>query len=193
MCYVEESRSPLWSSGQSSWLRNGDVLCFLWGANWIYICYVEKSRPHLWSSDQSSCLHIQKSRFDSRRYQISWEVGGLKRGSLSLVSTIEELLGRKSRGSGLGSQEYGRRGPSRWPRGILYPQKLALTSRTSGDRSVGIVRLRTRATDFFRWLHKFLLVLLFDPPPRPCSPRDGQLTPCFCHLWSAVRYAHLSI
>jgi hypothetical protein len=26
ICYVEESRSPLWSSGQSSWLHNGDVL-----------------------------------------------------------------------------------------------------------------------------------------------------------------------
>jgi hypothetical protein len=23
------SRQPLWSSGQSSWLHNGDVLCFL--------------------------------------------------------------------------------------------------------------------------------------------------------------------
>jgi hypothetical protein len=30
----------------------------------------------------------------------------------------------------------------------LYPKKLALTSPTSGDRSVGIVRLRTKATDF---------------------------------------------
>jgi hypothetical protein len=26
---VVESRPPLWSSGQSSWLQNGDVLCFL--------------------------------------------------------------------------------------------------------------------------------------------------------------------
>jgi hypothetical protein len=38
----------LWSSGQSSWLQNGAVLCFLWGTNWIYIC--------VWSSSQSSCL-----------------------------------------------------------------------------------------------------------------------------------------
>jgi hypothetical protein len=30
-------RPPLWSSGQSSWLQNGDVLCFLWGTNWIYV------------------------------------------------------------------------------------------------------------------------------------------------------------
>ena len=30
----------------------------------------------------------------------------------------------------------------------LYPQKLALTSPTGGGRSVGIVRVRTRATEF---------------------------------------------
>jgi hypothetical protein len=35
-----------------------------------------------------------------------------------------------------------------WPRGTLYPQKLALTSPTSGGRSVGIVRSRTQATEF---------------------------------------------
>ena len=31
----------------------------------------------------------------------------------------------------------------------LYPQKLALTSPTGGSRSVGIVRVRTEATEFF--------------------------------------------
>jgi hypothetical protein len=35
----------------------------------------------------------------------------------------------------------------RWPRNTLYPQKLALTSPTNGGRSVGIVRLRTKATE----------------------------------------------
>jgi hypothetical protein len=34
--------------------------------------------------------------------------------------------------------------PLRWPRDTLYPQKFALTSPTSGGRSVGIVRLRTK-------------------------------------------------
>jgi hypothetical protein len=38
---------------------------------------------------------------------------GLKRGPLSLVSTIEELLERNSGGFGLESREYGRRDPSR--------------------------------------------------------------------------------
>jgi hypothetical protein len=111
-CYVEESRPPLWSSGQRSWLQNGDELCFLWGTNWIYVCHVEESRPLLWSSGQSSWLKIQRSGLDSRRYQISWEVVGLERGPLSLVSKIEELLGRKSSGSGLENRDYGRRGPA---------------------------------------------------------------------------------
>jgi hypothetical protein len=46
------------------------------------------------------------SGFDYRRYQIFWEVVDLERGPLILVNTIEELLGRKSSGSGLESREY---------------------------------------------------------------------------------------
>jgi hypothetical protein len=38
---------------------------------------------------------------------------GLERGPLSLVSTIEELLGRKRSGARLEDREYGRRDPSR--------------------------------------------------------------------------------
>jgi hypothetical protein len=68
---------------------------------------------------------------------------GLERGPLSLVSTIEELFERKNSGYGLEIREYGRMDPSRWPRGTLYPQKLVLTSPTSGGPSVGIVRSRT--------------------------------------------------
>jgi hypothetical protein len=98
-------------------------------------------------SGQNSWLHIQRSWFDSRRYQIFWEVVGLKQGSLSIASTIEELFGRISSGSGLEIREYGRRDPSRWPRGTLYPQKLTLSKPTSCGRSVGIVRSRTQATE----------------------------------------------
>jgi hypothetical protein len=61
----------------------------------------------------------------------------LERGPLGLVSTTDELLGRKSSGSGLETREYGQRDPSRIPGGNLYPQKLALTSPTRGGRSVG--------------------------------------------------------
>jgi hypothetical protein len=74
---------------------------------------------------------------------------GLERGPLSLVSTIEELLGRKSSGSGLESREHGRRGPSRRPRGTLYPQMLTLTLLISNGRSVGIVCSRTQVMEFF--------------------------------------------
>jgi hypothetical protein len=74
---------------------------------------------------------------------------GLERGPVSLVRITEELLEWKSSGSG-----------SRKPRltavGIRYAdhatpsirKKLALTSPTSGGRSVGIDRLRTKATEF---------------------------------------------
>jgi hypothetical protein len=102
----------------------------------------------VWSSGQSSWLQIQRSGSESRRYQIFWEVVALERGPLSLVSTTEELRGRKSSGSGLESREYGRRDTSRWPRGTLYQQTLALTSPTSSGSSVGIVRSRTQATEF---------------------------------------------
>jgi hypothetical protein len=89
-----------------------------------------KSRPPLWSSCQSSWLQIQRSGFDSRRYQIYWEVVGLERGPLSLVSTTEELLGRKCSSSGLENLDY--------DRGILHAdhvassirKRLALTSPT---------------------------------------------------------------
>jgi hypothetical protein len=80
------------------------------------------------------------SWFDSRRCQIFWEVVGLERGSLSQVSTIEELLERESGGSGLESREYGiviRHADHVTP-SIL--KKLAVSSPTSGGRSVGIPR-----------------------------------------------------
>jgi hypothetical protein len=127
---------------------------YWWFVNyrWLMLCYIFsyfKYWPLLWSIAQSSWLQIQRSWFDYRRYQIFWEVVGLERGPLSPVSTTEELLGRKSRSCGLESKEYGRREQPRWLRGILYPQKLALASPTSGSRSVGIVRSRTQTTEFF--------------------------------------------
>jgi hypothetical protein len=101
------------------------------------------------SCGQSSWLQIQRPGFDSRRYNIFWEVVGLERGPLKLVSKTEELLERKSSGSGLESREYDRRDPSCWLRGSLYPQKFALPSMAWGGRSVGIVRSLTQVTEFF--------------------------------------------
>jgi hypothetical protein len=73
---------------------------------------------------------------------------GLERGPLSLVSTIEVLLDRKSSGFGLENRDYGSKDPSRWPRDTFDPQKLAITSPTSGGLSVGIVRSRTPTMEF---------------------------------------------
>jgi hypothetical protein len=80
---------------------------------------------------------------------------GLERGSLSLVNITEELLGRNSSDSGLEIWEYDRKDPSRWPRDTTYAQKLALTSQTSGGRSVGIVRSRAKAAEFSFYFFSF--------------------------------------
>jgi hypothetical protein len=87
-----------------------------------------------------------------------WEVAILERGTLSLVSAIDELLERKSSGSGLEGREYDRRDPSRWPRGTLYPQKLALNSPTNCGRSVG--RYHAWAT---------VVVSIFAGEEHPCK------------------------
>jgi hypothetical protein len=52
----------------------------------------------------------QRSGFRSRSCQIFWEVVGLERGPLSLLSTNVELFERKSSGSGLKNRDYGCRG-----------------------------------------------------------------------------------
>jgi hypothetical protein len=102
---------------------------------------------------QSSWLHIQRSGFDSRHYQIFWEVVGLQLGPLSHVSTIEELLERESSSSSLENRDYSHRDPPRWPRGTFYPQKLPLTSLTSGVTRHS--SLATQATEFRS--NKFIL------------------------------------
>jgi hypothetical protein len=98
--------------------------------------------------------------FDPRHYQTFWEVVRLEQDPFSLVSTIEELLGRNSSGSGLENREYCRGDPLHWIRNTPYPQNLALTSPTSGGRSVGIVRLQTKATEFVSFCLSVLKVVL---------------------------------
>jgi hypothetical protein len=57
------------------------------------MCYVKVTASV--ARGQSSWLQIQRSWFDSRRYQIFGEVVGLERRPLSLMSKTEELLERK--------------------------------------------------------------------------------------------------
>jgi hypothetical protein len=99
--------------------------------------------------------------FDSRRYLIFWEVVGLERGPLSLMSTTEELHEWKS--SGCGSRK-----PRLTVMGICCAdlttpsicKKLARTSLTSGGHSVGIVHVRAKAMEVLL-LHHGLWMNLF--------------------------------
>ena len=61
----------------------------------------------------------------------------------------------------------------------LYPQKFALTSPTGGGRSVGIVRVRTKATEISTLQHVPLLLhgerLIDNQFLSTCSPTCLQL------------------
>jgi hypothetical protein len=74
------------------------------------------------------CYRSRGPGFDSRFYLNFWEVVGLERGPLSLVRINEELLERKSSGSGLENQDSGRRDPLWWAHNTLYQQNSALAS-----------------------------------------------------------------
>jgi hypothetical protein len=84
---------------------------------------------------------------DSLRYLIFWEVVGLGRGPLNLVSTIEELLERKSSSSGLEKPRLRPRVPPRWRRDTPLSAKVGINF-ADKRRSLGRVRSRTQATEF---------------------------------------------
>jgi hypothetical protein len=112
----------------------------------------ENSKPH-WRTSNIACRieHIfclgflevrlpvrvlgYRSRgpgFDSRRYQIFWEVVGLDRGPLTLVRITVELLEWKSSGSGQENRINDRRGG-----GIRCVDHATPTIRKSGTNFVG--------------------------------------------------------
>jgi hypothetical protein len=102
----------------------------------------------LCSSGQSSWLQIQRSGFVSR-YQIFWEVVGLERDPLILVSTIEELHERKSCGSGLENRDYGRKGSAALTTRHPYVRKSWHYLRPSSGRSIGIVARRLKPRSYY--------------------------------------------
>jgi hypothetical protein len=115
---------------------------------------------------------------------------GQERGQLSLVSTIEELPGRNSNGSGLEILEYGRRDPSRWSNGTFYQQKSALSSLTSGGR------WRTQATEFVSVLkQQKLTVVAIAPTGWLCLQLLNSCTFCLSvhHLVEFQTLTHIWI
>jgi hypothetical protein len=122
----------------------------------------------------------------------------LEQGPLSPLNTIEELLGRKSIGSCLESREYGHRDLSCWSCCTLYPQKLVLSSPTSGGRSAGIIRLRTQAASHktcvvhvcsCRFIRK-ILCLNIHAPKKLCEPMPQTQTSILkhCDAWTGCRF-----
>jgi hypothetical protein len=70
----------------------------------------------------------------------------------------------------------GRGDPLLWSHDTLYPQELSLTPPISGGRSIGIVRSRTKATQFFRWFLTVWCRILFN--------RCWQNEHNWIYLWS---------
>jgi hypothetical protein len=65
-----------------------------------------------------------------------------------LVSTIEELLGRKSSGCGVENRDYGHGEQPRCTHNTSLPAKTGTNFADKG-RSIGVVHSRTKATEYF--------------------------------------------
>ena len=105
--------------------------------------------PPLWSSGRSFWLEIQRSRVRSPALPDFLSSSGSGTGSHSASwGQLRSYLNEKSSGSRSRKQRLTAVG-NRCADHVtpLYPQKLALTSSTGGGRSVGIVRVRTKATE----------------------------------------------
>jgi hypothetical protein len=100
---------------------------------------------------------------------------GLERDPLCLVSKIEELLEWKCSGGleientteGIGCADHAT---------TLHSQKLALTSPTSGGRSVGIVRLRTKTTELVCTYYEYYVISTL-------MEIHANFLPTWCYLW----------
>ena len=103
--------------------------------------------PPLWSSGQSFWQQIQRSWVRSPALPDFLSSSGSGTGSSwgQLRGYLNEkssgFRSRKQRLTAVGTRCADHVTP-------LYPQKLALTSLTGGGRSVGIFRVRTKATEF---------------------------------------------
>ena len=130
------------------WLYNKKRLykyIYLFIYKYIYIF-----RPPLWSSGQRFWLQIQRSRVRFPALPDFLSGSGSGTGSTQPREVkLRSYLNKKSSGSRFRKQSLTAVG-IRCANHVtpLYPQKLSLTSPTGGGRSVGMVRSRTKATEF---------------------------------------------
>jgi hypothetical protein len=93
------------------------------------------------------------------------------RGSSSIPDATRCVWNGVHSASWIQLRSYGRWDPSHWPRDKPYPQQLALTSPTSGGRSVGIFRSRTKATQFSLYLD-IIVVMSCKKSMNPLTNRN---------------------
>ena len=111
---------------------------------------IDPNRPPLLSSGQSFWLQIQRSRVRSPALPDFLSSSGSGTGSTQPHKVkLTSYLNKKSSGSRFRKQRLTAVG-TRCANHVtpFYPQKLALTSPTGSGRSVGMVRSRTKATEF---------------------------------------------
>ena len=113
---------------------------------WYIYIYISP----LWSSGQSFWLQIQRSRIRFPALPDFLSSSGSGTGSTQSREPREVNWGATwMNEKSSGSRSVGTRCADHVT--PLYPQKLALTSPTGGGCSVGIVRVRTKATEFSLW------------------------------------------
>ena len=138
----------------------------------ILIVFIYTLWPPLWSSGQSFWLQIQWSRVRSPALPDFLSSSGSWTGSTQPREPREVNWGatwlKKSSGSRSRKQRWTAVG-TRCADHVtpLYPQKLALTSPTGVGRSVGIVCVRTKATEFS--LGGFIIRICHDARPTECQ------------------------
>jgi hypothetical protein len=142
-----------------SWSRNNKSVA------WVHERTISIARPPLVGEVSANILRVEGVAWSAQR--IPTAVFSIFQ-TAAATSSSKQLQIQRSRvqfsalphslsnGSEMGStqplerREYGRRDSSLWPRGTLYPRKLALTSSTNGGRSVGTVRSLTQAMGFLQ-------------------------------------------